>query len=218
MKQAPQDKYSVAWLKLAECISRREKERALGVYRLLSHSFENPAAAYQLEGDILLAFSDQAGAIKMYEKAAQKYYEQEELLPATAVYENLFVLTGNQVYVDKIIALCAQLKQATQMFKYVQHLCVLMLRRQECEQGMQLLDRLQLSNLQKIDVVVGVAYRAVADHLMPGAMKIKVVHQALDAMVGDVQLLSNFFSEMKALDSHCYHEACAYVEGKKKTF
>jgi hypothetical protein len=37
MKQTQVDKHTIAWFKIAECVSRGEKERALGVYRLLSH-------------------------------------------------------------------------------------------------------------------------------------------------------------------------------------
>lgn len=212
MKNKQSDKYSIAWFKLAECVSRREKERALGVYRLLSHSFENPAVGYQLEGDILLAFNDHVGAIKLYEMAAQFYCERKELRQATAVYDHLFTLTTNQEYVEKIIALYAQLKQPVQVLLYVQHLCILMLRRQESESVMQLLDRFQLNSALRSDFVSETACIAVADHLMPSAMKIKAVHRALDLVVADVQLLSKFFSKLKAIDSHYYHEACEYVQ------
>ena len=58
MKHLPSDKYNVAWFKLAECVARGEKEKALGVYRLLVHSLDEPAFIRQLEGDLLLAFKD----------------------------------------------------------------------------------------------------------------------------------------------------------------
>lgn len=212
MKQEQADKYSVAWFKLAECVSRREKERALGVYRLLSHSFENPAVGHQLEGDILLAFNDRSGAVKTYEKAAQLYCEQKELTQATAVYDHLFTVSGDQQYVEKIILLYAQLKQPAQVLVYMRHLCLLMLRRQDVEQMSALLERFQLNAAQRIGFVTEIAYLAVADHLMPSAMKSKAVHAALDLVMTDVQLLSKFFSKIKAIDPHYYQEACAYVE------
>ena len=40
----------------SQCVARKEKERALGVYRLLSHSFDDLAFARQLEGDIFSFF------------------------------------------------------------------------------------------------------------------------------------------------------------------
>lgn len=212
MKQTQAEKYSVAWFKLAECISRREKERALGVYRLLSHSFENLGVRFQLEGDILLGFNDVQGALALYEKAAQLFLEQKEWAYAAAVYDHLFTLTSNQEYVEHVIALYVQLKQPTQVLTYVQHLCILMLRRQESEEVMALLDRFQFSGTLRINFVIETAYIAVADHLMPSAMKIKAVHRALDLVMKDVQLLSKFFSKIKAIDPHYYREACAYAE------
>ncbi len=66
MKQVPSGKYTIAWFKLAECVSRGEKERALGVYRLLSHSLDDSALVCQLEGDIFLSFNDKQQAVTNY--------------------------------------------------------------------------------------------------------------------------------------------------------
>lgn len=88
MEHLSSDKYSVAWFKLAEFVSRGEKERALGLFRLLAHSFEDSALAAQLEGDLLVAFEDPT-ALDAYEKAACGYKETGRLLQAAAVYEHL---------------------------------------------------------------------------------------------------------------------------------
>ena len=70
MRHVPSDKYNIAWFRLAECVSRGEKERALGVYRLLAHSFGDEAFAHQLMGDLLLSFDDaQALAVSCWRKA-----------------------------------------------------------------------------------------------------------------------------------------------------
>lgn len=94
MKHTAPQKYTVAWFKLAEFVSRGEKERALGLYRLLSHSFEDYALAYQLAGDILLAFNDEE-AIEKYKMAADLYKKNARFLEAIALYEQLIVLTDN---------------------------------------------------------------------------------------------------------------------------
>jgi len=91
MKQFPSEKYNVAWFKLAECVTRGEKERALGVYKLLSHSIDDPAFVEQLEGDLLLAFEDERAASK-YVQAAQLYKKQQRFVEAAAVYEHLLTL------------------------------------------------------------------------------------------------------------------------------
>ncbi|MGE0206506.1 MAG: hypothetical protein AB7R69_01525 [Candidatus Babeliales bacterium] len=99
MRQLPSDKYNVAWFKLAEFVSRGEKERALGLYRLLMHSFDDQALALQLEGDILLSFSDVA-ATERYEKAAFLYAQQGRFVEAMTILEHIIFLKP-----DALIAL-----------------------------------------------------------------------------------------------------------------
>lgn len=92
MKREANTKYTIAWFKLAECVSRGEKERALGVYRLLSHSFDDQAYAQQLEADLLLAFKDQKNAVEKYRQAAKCYKKEGRKFEAAAVYEHLRIL------------------------------------------------------------------------------------------------------------------------------
>ncbi len=72
MKTDLSEKCNVAWFKLAEFVGRKEKERALAVYRLLAYSLSNDAFTAQLEGDLLLAFED-AKAFELYDRAARLY-------------------------------------------------------------------------------------------------------------------------------------------------
>jgi len=110
MKQARSDRHTVAWVKLAECISRGEEERAVGVYRLLSHSCEDQAVARQLEGDIHLSFNNEKDAIAQYDKAADLYQKSKRLLEAAAVYEHILALQGDNVRFRKnIVELYQQL-------------------------------------------------------------------------------------------------------------
>ena len=91
MKHVPSEKYTVAWFKLAECVARGEKERALGVYRLLTHSLDDAAFAIQLGGALLLAFQDDE-AINKYHEAALMYKKQQRFVEAAAVWEHLITL------------------------------------------------------------------------------------------------------------------------------
>ena len=91
MKHVPSEKHTVAWFKLAECVARGEKERALGVYKLLAHSLDDAAFATQLAGDLLLAFQDDE-AIDKYREAAIMYKKQQRFVEAAAVYEHLITL------------------------------------------------------------------------------------------------------------------------------
>src|SRR5579862_6127334 len=96
MKQTQFDKHTIAWFKIAECVARGERERALGVYRLLIHSFDDPALAQQLEGDIILAFDEPAKAVERYKDAAILYQKSGRLLEAAAVTEHLITLSAQK--------------------------------------------------------------------------------------------------------------------------
>lgn len=84
----------VAWFKLAELITRKEKEKALNLYRLLSHSFEDKAYALQVEGDILWSLEDEV-ALDKYKQAAYLYKKERNLVAASAIYEHLLTLQPN---------------------------------------------------------------------------------------------------------------------------
>lgn len=109
MKQSTAETYNVAWFKLAECVSRGEKERALGVYRLLAHSLNDKAFATQLQGDILLSFSERE-ALEVYQQAVHLYIETGRLNKAACVYEHMLCLNPEITqYREALIALYASL-------------------------------------------------------------------------------------------------------------
>ena len=100
---------SVAWFKLAELISRGEKEKALNLYRLLSHSFEERAYSLQIEGDILWSFEDK-DALERYKSAAFLYKKEKNLVSAAAIYEHLLTLdTDNVENLSHLLKLYVQL-------------------------------------------------------------------------------------------------------------
>jgi tetratricopeptide (TPR) repeat protein len=101
MKQTQSDKHTIAWFKIADCVSRGEKERALGVYRLLSHSFNDGAVARQLEADIYLSFGEQDLAIPLYEQAIELYQKSQRFLEAVAVCEHLLTMNDNDLMIRR---------------------------------------------------------------------------------------------------------------------
>lgn len=100
--QLPSEKFTIAWFKLAEFVTRKEKERALGIYRLLIHSLPDQAFAAQVEGDLFLAFQDEK-AIESYLKAAKMYQEFGNVLQASILYEKLIRLFLKTQPIQKII-------------------------------------------------------------------------------------------------------------------
>jgi tetratricopeptide (TPR) repeat protein len=101
MKLLSSGSHNIAWFKLAEFVSRGEKERALSVYKLLMHSIADQAFAHQLEGDILLAFDDKT-AVHRYHHAANIYKQQKSYQKAIAVYEHV---ASSQQDIDNLQAL-----------------------------------------------------------------------------------------------------------------
>lgn len=96
MKQMPSERRNVAWFTLAECVARGEKERALGVYRLLSHSLDDAAVTAQLEGDLLWAFNDPV-AVEKYFTAAARYQHDGRYREAVALLEHIRTLTPESI-------------------------------------------------------------------------------------------------------------------------
>lgn len=84
---------SIGWYSLAQLVSRKEKERAIGVYKLLAYSFDDKAYALQVEADLLWAFDD-SRAIEVYVQAAGAYLDSNHTLAALGVYEHICLLDG----------------------------------------------------------------------------------------------------------------------------
>ncbi len=82
---------SLAWFKIADLIARGEREKALSVFRLLSHSLADQAYVLQLEADILWHMDDK-GAVDKYRQAAFLYHKEKRLVDAIAIYEHLLML------------------------------------------------------------------------------------------------------------------------------
>lgn len=96
---------NIAWFRLAEFVKRREKERALSLYRLLSHSVQDRAVATQLQGDLLRAFED--------ERAYEAYYDALCLYEASARIQQALVLG------EHIILYLIELKKYEQIGSFI---------------------------------------------------------------------------------------------------
>jgi len=102
MKLLSSGSHNIAWFKLAEFVARKEKERALSVYKLLVHSITDQAFAYQLEGDILLAFDDDA-ALDRYHLAANLYKKHGDYQKAIAVYEHVSLFKNDLKILEALL-------------------------------------------------------------------------------------------------------------------
>lgn len=114
---------SIAWYKLAELIAKREREKALNVYRLLSHSFIDKAYALQLEADILNSLQDK-DAIEKYKQAAFLYRQERRWINAVYVYEHLLDLDANNAeLIGLLLDLYAKMDLTLKFDRVFDNLC-----------------------------------------------------------------------------------------------
>jgi hypothetical protein len=123
MEQSSSTHYATAWSKIAEFVSTNQKERALGLYRLLSHSLKDKALMHQLEGDLYCAFQDDITAIPHYEQAALSYQQDNRLHQAALILDHLTTLQPMQKsYRTQSIALYKKLKLSAAVHKRLEAL------------------------------------------------------------------------------------------------
>ncbi len=219
MKQVLSDKYNVAWFKLADCIARGEKERALGVYRLLAHSFDDPALSCQLHADILLSFQDPKAALAKYNEAAALYQENNRLLEAAAVYEHLVTLDpDNPVYRTQLIDLYQQLHISSKVQDYVSAIVEHMLQNGDWIKAIEM--------VRQYDSVGDAEYAArlhetvvfalvTIDDVLPDTRAMhaqKVVTAWLES--GNRKALDIFLKKLKEVDEKLHCQVTAFKESK----
>lgn len=214
MKQVPSDKYNVAWFKLADCITRGEKERALGVYRLLSHSLDDSALALQLHGDILLSFQDKAAHDK-YKQAARLYQERNRLLEATAVYEHLALLEpdNSEIWLA-LIDLYQQLAIPSKVCRYVEKVLHDYIGQKNWTKAIELVKTyeavsdLNFTALLHQLLVLGIA--TAKDVLFD--TKVLFAHKVIDVWhnLDDHHAMSEFVQKIQELDEKLYNNVIAY--------
>ncbi len=196
MKQFSSDTYTVAWFSLAECVARREKERALGLLRLLSHSFDDQALAFQLEGDVLYAFNDVL-AEKKYVQAAALYKNQGKMVHAISLYELLVLLNpGNLEYRHHVLACANEPQHQPTILTHGTFLCRQYTRNHNYEAGLEIISTIQPPYCDE--------YIAAAEELVIGCMAANITTETVQNLMctlidhwvqqGDTRAVTRFTS------------------------
>jgi tetratricopeptide (TPR) repeat protein len=215
MRQLPSDKYNVAWFKLAEFVVRGERERALGLYKLLAHSFDR-ALAYQLEGDILLSFKDKVGACQKYRNAAELYKNDVRIIEAAALYEHLITLDSQcQENLIQVIQLYEILGIGSRLVTHLEHLCCLFIGNEEFEQ----LEFLMNEWEKKIDYHHSShLYKTITLELIKKKTAREIVcfylKKTIDFLLTNKNspVLQTFLSTIEALHEDYYYEATIHMQ------
>ncbi|MBS1987349.1 hypothetical protein JST99_05465 [Candidatus Dependentiae bacterium] len=216
MRYLPSDKYNVAWFKLAECVSRGEKERALGVYRLLSHSFDDLAFASQLEGDILFSFEDAIGAIAKYDQAIALYKKSNRLLEAAAVCEHVITMApATADYIRVVVDLYKKLRLTDRVVTYLQMLFALALGHDDLVNARLLLEELdQYADAQSTVIerqeLIFATLRDNACDIEPLRVHIEQVLDGLLAL-DDQVALQQFLAHVEAMHPAASEHAHLYL-------
>lgn len=216
MKHVDSDTYSVAWFKLADCIARGEKERALGVFRLLSHSFDDSALACQLYGDILRSFND-AKAVEQYQQAAQLYRERKRWIEAAAVYEHIIQLEPRNYDVQRqLIELYQHLHIRSKVTQYVSTLVDALLQKNDWKQAVGIV--MQYDTAGDLSFTAQLHERMLF-HLLTlqdvlAETKLQHAKKAIDAWhtAGNEQAIMQLLSKINATDEQLAKHVQNYVE------
>lgn len=216
MRQVPADKYNVAWFKLAEFVARGEKERALGIYRLLVHSFNDRAFSYQLEGDLLWSFTDEQ-AIDRYITAAQLYKKEGRLAEAIGVYELLAsIKPHNELFISTLFQLYQETANTQRLLATAEVLCEILLERNDLSAAQELIERCRTFVSDQSCLAL---YESYALSLVKNKHAAKIeVHKALEKVLVSAleetqsQQLHKFLTNLEGISSDYYQHACSLLK------
>ena len=206
MKLLSSGSHNIAWFKLADIVSRGEKERALSVYKLLMHSIADQAFAYQLEGDILLAFDDLT-AVDRYNSAANLYRKNEDYPKAIAVYEHVCLFKQDIKILEALLDVYDILGDQAGIINSFARFAILAV--QQRNFGL-LINRLHVY-LMTHDTILqaelyGYTFFALLLHDLQNPQIKIYLFQALDLYmkIDDPHLLTRFMAKLQASNDHFY--------------
>ena len=218
MRHLPSDKYNIAWFKLAECVARGEKERALAVYRLLAHSLADRALARQLEGDLLWSFNDEQAVQKYYE-AGLLYQKDQRDLQAAGLYEHVINLApGSETYLTALVNVYKKIKSTSKLCAYGAELAALLLEKNKQDEVQSLLTGLEqhLSSVENVILYSGFITHLIRRSYNDKGRVLALINTVLDkaSMHDDPKLLSQFLATLQALDHQYYQHAFDYLANR----
>ncbi len=210
LKQDP-NKQIVAWFKIAEFVSRGEKERALALYRLLAHAINDPAFAQQLEGDILLSFHDE-NAFDRYAQSAQLYLKDARKSEAAAVFEHLAALCPETV--ERLQLLCDLYKQFPKQQRIhdaMQHFLRLLISQKEFDRVSYVLQQLEPSDFGMIHQELVHAW--VNEEDIPAESLRTHIRTIIDQYFEAKQdkALQTFLMMLQVVHENLYRDACLHL-------
>ncbi|MBY0109504.1 MAG: hypothetical protein K2X90_00090 [Candidatus Babeliaceae bacterium] len=214
----PGEKFNVAWFKLAEFVGRKEKERALGVYRLLSHSLPDDAFAAQIEGDLLMAFGDEK-AVDAYQKAAWLYEKSNQFDHAALLYEQMLMLKPeNRDFLVQALKLYQLVKNDVKIVRCASQLARLLIKHGAVDE----LNDLMAACAYQLDYQLYIQESIILALLEFQPAQEQSIQDYLTYVVSALERpeyknrLTLFFAKLSALSPLWYDRACALLRQDKQ--
>lgn len=210
------ESYTVAWFKLADFVARGEKERALTVLKLLMHSIsiQEEAVPYQLEGDVLLAFDDDA-ALDRYHIAANLYKKSGKIKQAASVYEHVSLFKQDERILEALCDVYFLLKNKIGMLDAFARLSKVCLQNNKFNLISHLYYRYLLESHESLQGLLGICFVKALILYDETNKQIKTfLQQTIDILEeqNDQEELLVFLSQLEGLDKLLYVQALEYIE------
>ena len=205
---------TIAWFKLADFIARGEKERALTVHKLLMHSVQNEALAYQLEGDILLAFDDDA-AIDRYHIAANLYKKAGKIQQAVSIYEHVSLFKNDERILEALFDTYFLLKNENRILDTFSRLAKVCLQNNNFNLISHLFYKCILQCPETLHGFLGIRFvRALILYDETNKQINSYVQQTIDLLEqqNNHEELFVFLSQLEGLNKQLYHNAKQYID------
>lgn len=218
MRYIPTDKYTVAWFKLAECVAKGEKEKAFGVYRLLMHSLEDKAYAYQLEGDLLGAFQDER-ALEKYEHAAQLYVSNHRWKEAACIYQELAGLVPeNDRYIKHLLQVCKKYKTGAVFLIKLIEIAQFCFAKKAYSSLSLVIEEMPESCLDEYQIksCIELCMKMIQYSQLEHTLQEKITCKTIECLIQHVnsQLLSQFLSQLEQIEGRWHYFAQEYLNKK----
>lgn len=224
MKSLAMQSYTIAWFKIADFVARGEKERALHVYRLLMHSVSDPALSYQLEGDILLAFDDDA-ALDRYHVAANLYKKSGKLPQAISVYEHVGLFREDEKILEALLDIYVSIKHRSGMLNAFSRLAKYGLKQGKKDFVVQVIHRCSMDLDDSLQAQLYARFvRSLLLYDEKAEDLLQHVEQAIDLFLHliadhrednlnqrDERMLQTFLTDLHVLDDNAHQHAKKYV-------
>ncbi|MBI2352737.1 hypothetical protein HYV11_00660 [Candidatus Dependentiae bacterium] len=214
MRLLASESYNVAWFKLADFIARGEKERALTVLKLLMHSIQDEAIPYQLEGDILLAFDDDA-ALDRYHVAANIYKKAGKFQLAISLYEHVSLFKQDERILEALFDVYFLLKNATGMLDTFSRLAIICCKREKDNTILNLFHQYLLRCSCDLHGLLGIRLvRALLLYSPNNKLMDSYLLQTIDLLKRQNQReeIYIFLSQLEGLDKSLYAKAQDYMK------